>query len=152
FMTNVTAQRRSNLLTAHSSRASDGNVQNIAKRVQRLILFIILADLGCINRPSSPPASEPASATDSASWFRDITADSGLHHIYHNGEDAGHLTILEALGGGVAVFDYNGYGLPDIFVTGGGYFDGKEIRGHPSRLFQNLGNGKFRDVTVDVGL
>ncbi len=64
-------------------------------------------------------------------------------------------TILESLGGGVALFDFNGDGLLDIFVTGGGTFggpDGKQIIGNPSRLYQNLGGWRFRDVTAQVGL
>ncbi|HEV3022662.1 MAG TPA: CRTAC1 family protein, partial [Pirellulales bacterium] len=65
------------------------------------------------------------------------------------------FAILESLGGGVAVIDYDGDGLLDIFLTGGGYYDGpdsQEIKGHPNRLYKNLGNGKFRDVTREVGL
>jgi hypothetical protein len=74
---------------------------------------------------------------------------------YRNGEEAGHYAILESLGGGVALLDYDGDGLLDIFVTGGGYFagaDNKEIKGHPCKLYKNLGGWKFRDVTEAVGL
>jgi hypothetical protein len=87
--------------------------------------------------------------------FRDLTAESGVDFTYRNGQEAGHLALLEALGGGVALFDYDGDGLLDIFVTGGGYFAGpdhQEIRGYPSRLYKNLGNWKFHDVTAEVGL
>src|SRR5262249_51389623 len=48
-----------------------------------------------------------------------------------------------------------GDGLLDIFMTGGGYFDGpdqKQIKGHPCRLYKNLGGWRFRDVTREVGL
>jgi hypothetical protein len=87
--------------------------------------------------------------------FRDVTADSGLDFTYHNGEEADLYTILESLGGGVALIDYDNDGLLDIFLPGGGYFDGpdkKEIKGHPCKLYKNLGNFKFRDVTAEVGL
>jgi hypothetical protein len=87
--------------------------------------------------------------------FRDMTPESGVDFTYHNGEEAGHYSILEVIGGGVALLDYDGDGLLDIFLPGGGYFDGpekKEFRGHPSRLYKNLGNWKFRDVTAEVGL
>src|SRR5437879_1961164 len=59
----------------------------------------------------------------SAPWFADVTADSGVAFEHSTGADAGHLTILETLGGGVALLDYDGDGLLDIFVTGGGNFD-----------------------------
>jgi hypothetical protein len=87
--------------------------------------------------------------------FRDVTSGSGLQFTYRNGEEAGHYAILESLGGGAALLDYNGDGLLDLFLTGGGYFDGegkKEIKGHPSRLYQNLGGWKFREVTAETGL
>jgi hypothetical protein len=74
---------------------------------------------------------------------------------YRNGQEAGHYAILESLGGGVALLDYDGDGLLDIFVTGGGYFagaDNKEIKGHPCKLYKNLGGWKFKDVTAEVGL
>jgi hypothetical protein len=74
---------------------------------------------------------------------------------YRNGEEAGHYAILESLGGGIALLDYDGDGLFDIFVTGGGYFTGvenKEIKGYPCKLYKNLGGWKFKDVTAEAGL
>jgi hypothetical protein len=88
-------------------------------------------------------------------YFQDVTADSGVKFIHRNGEEADHYTILESLGGGVALFDYDGDGLLDIFVTGGGHFGGadkKDIQGYPCKLYKNLGNWKFRDVTAEAGL
>src|SRR5205807_2322137 len=71
---------------------------------------------------------------------------------YRNGEEADYHTLLESLGGGVALLDYDGDGLLDIFLTGGGSLEGRQIRGHPSRLYKNLGNWKFQDVTGAAGL
>src|SRR5437016_4003250 len=87
--------------------------------------------------------------------YRDITAESGIDFTYHNGQEANHFAILESLGGGVGLIDYDGDGLLDIFIPGGGYYDGPDkhqIKGHPNRLYKNLGNGKFRDVTKEAGL
>src|SRR5262249_43040557 len=79
----------------------------------------------------------------------------GVRFTFRNGEEAGHYAILESLGGGVALLDYDGDGLLDIFVTGGGYFDGpdkKQIKGQPCKLYKNLGNWKVKDVTGEGGL
>ncbi len=104
--------------------------------------------------PAQPPDDSPAAASGPV-WFRDVTTGSGLDISYRNGEEADQFTILESLGGGVALIDYDGDGLLDVFLTGGGYFDGpdpKEIKGHPCKLYRNLGGWKFEDVTEKVGL
>jgi hypothetical protein len=60
----------------------------------------------------------------------------------------------ETMPGGVAIFDYNGDGRPDIFFTNGGNIatlkkDSPKFR---NRLFRNDGNGVFTDVTDAAGL
>src|SRR5712692_7403180 len=78
------------------------------------------------------PADVPGAAPGVTAFFLDVTPASGLDFSYKNGEEANHCTILESLGGGVALFDYDGDGLLDVFLTGGGHFagpDNKEILG-----------------------
>jgi RNA polymerase sigma factor (sigma-70 family) len=100
-------------------------------------------------------ASDGEAAKQDTGLFRDMTAGSGVSISYDNGEEAGHYAILESIGGGVALIDYDGDGLLDIFISGGGYFaakDKKTIRGRPCKLYKNLGHWKFKDVTREVGL
>src|SRR5260370_40928647 len=61
-------------------------------------------------------------------FFRDVTASSGGDFTYRNGEDAQppHLAIRESPGGGIALIDYDGDGLLDLFITGGGYYSGPD--------------------------
>jgi enediyne biosynthesis protein E4 len=99
------------------------------------------------------PRSQTRIEQPAPGFFEDKTAGSGIDFTYRSGKEAEHLTILETLGGGIALIDYDQDGLLDIFVTGGGYFGpNREILGHPNRLYRNEGNWRFRDVTAEVGL
>jgi hypothetical protein len=115
----------------------------------------LLVTVAAAPRTPAPPRPAKAAQAPAAppSLFKDLTDDSGVKVSYRNGEEANHYTILESLGGGVALIDYDGDGLLDLFVPGGGHFAGpdkKQIKGHPCKLYKNLGGFKFRDVTAEV--
>jgi enediyne biosynthesis protein E4 len=60
----------------------------------------------------------------------------------------------ESMAGGVAVFDYNGDGKPDIFFTNGADIATlkKDDPKYLDRLFRNNGDGTFTDVTDAAGV
>jgi hypothetical protein len=60
----------------------------------------------------------------------------------------------ETMAGGVAVFDYNRDGKPDIFFTNGADIATlkKTSPKYSNRLFRNDGGGAFTDVTAQAGL
>src|SRR5581483_8378967 len=105
----------------------------LSRRLAAGLLAAVLAAASACDKPPPPPpaGTGPAeSAPAGPPLFRDVTAESGVRATYRNGEEAGRYTILEAMGGGVALLDYDGDGLLDVLLPGGGYFEGDEIRGH----------------------
>ena len=85
--------------------------------------------------------------------FHDLTAESGIDFTFRDGQEAGHFAILELMGGGVALFDYDGDGLLDLFFTGGGRFGpNREILGLSSALFHNDGAMRFQNVSALAGV
>ncbi len=121
-----------------------------------LLYLLLFSGIGCQTNPD-PAHSQEGSSDASAEppLFEDITLDSGVNLTYRNGEEADHTAILESLGGGAALLDYDGDGLLDIFFPGGGLFSGadnKTISGLPCKLYKNLGSNQFRDVTAETGL
>jgi hypothetical protein len=64
--------------------------------------------------------------------FTDISTGSGLDRCVYSF--------------GLAVGDYDNNGLPDLFVSGLGFFDGQGM------LMRNNGDGTFTDVTKEAGL
>ncbi len=113
---------------------------------------------GCNGEPATPepppPSLQPQEPAEPSGpdIFEDVTATCGVHWTYRNGEEANHFAIIESLGGGVALFDYDNDGLLDIFLPGGGYYEGQRVRGYPCKLYRNLGGFRFEDVTDKLGL
>ncbi len=72
---------------------------------------------------------------------------------YENGEQAGRYSILETLGGGVGIIDYDRDGRPDLWCVGGGQFsrEAAEPMGRPCALFRNRGL-RFEPVTITAGI
>ena len=64
--------------------------------------------------------------------------------------------LIETMGGGVAILDYNNDGLPDLFFVNGGHIGGKDFdRDNPkywNRLYRQNKDGSFTDVTAAAGL
>ena len=108
-----------------------------------------------------PPLNSPAGAASAPDrktlraqdWFEDATHRAGVDFAYRNGMESGHYFILESLGGGAAMIDFDRDGDLDLFFTGGGTIRGSPVRveGLPSAMFRNDGGLSFVDVTTAAG-
>ena len=114
------------------------------------VVGLLLAIPACNSSSHGPSAPRRLRRTrnTTARRFEDVTSTSGVKLTYRNGEEANNFAIIESLGGGVALIDYDGDGWLDLFVPAGGYYEGKKVLGHPCKLYRNLGNFKFEDVSA----
>jgi enediyne biosynthesis protein E4 len=86
--------------------------------------------------------------------FADITKLAGLDKFVHRSGSPDNKTILETMGSGVALLDYDNDGWLDIYLLNGstvGALKGKEA---PPRamLLHNNHDGTFSDVTEKAGV
>ena len=83
--------------------------------------------------------------------FREVSGEWGLAFRHHHG-GSGELYMVETMGSGVAVFDYDGDGDHDVFFVDSGELPGYEGEEARSVLFRNEGGGRFADVTRQAGI
>jgi hypothetical protein len=82
--------------------------------------------------------------------FTDVAAQAGIHFT-HNAGRSGRKYLPETMGAGVAFFDADGDGWPDILFVNGKDFTPRGRR-TTAALYRNNRNGTFTDVTAGSGL
>lgn len=84
--------------------------------------------------------------------FSDVTADAGITWRQFNGFSPDRY-LIEIMGGGVGMFDFDNDEKLDIFLLNGGETPrGKSAKPLQNALYRNLGNGKFTEVAAEAGL
>jgi hypothetical protein len=86
--------------------------------------------------------------------FTDVTGQAGLGHAKNiSGSPTNKQFLLEEMGCGVALFDYDNDGWLDIFLVNGTSLDPAVRKRNPtSYLFHNNRDGTFTDVTEKARL
>jgi hypothetical protein len=99
-------------------------------------------------RPDQSPSSAGA-----ALRLRNVATAAGLRFTHQYSPTAGKY-FVESAPGGVAVFDYNGDGRPDVFFTNGAETPSleKSSAAYWNRLYRNDGQMHFTDVTEAAGV
>src|SRR6266852_2713135 len=86
-------------------------------------------------------------------YFTDIAKEAGLTMMNVFGGEYTKKYIIETTGTGVAIFDYDNDGWPEIFIVNGTKLDGFPADKAPTNhLYRNNHDGTFTDVTDKAGL
>ncbi len=115
-----------------------------------LCAFLFMQSLGSQTVKSSK--SEDANAKPLV-HFTDMAQKVGLTNPVIFGGETTKRYIIETTGTGVAIFDYDNEGWPDIFVVNGTKLEALPSSKAPtSHLYHNNHDGTFTDVTEKAGL
>ncbi len=119
------------------------------RRFDLLVAGALCASLAC-----GPPGPAPESAGGASARipviFTDVTAQAGIAFEHHNGR-SGRKYLPETLGSGAAFLDYDGDARQDIFLVNSRPWSG-DAAGVTSKLYRNVGDGRFEDRTREAGL
>ena len=114
-------------------------------------VFIVLSGVALSQAGQmAPPAPTPAPILSN---FVDVAEKAGLTFSNLFGGLITKKYIIETTGTGVAIFDYDNDGWPDIFFVNGTTLEGSANGKAPTNhLYHNNHDGTFTDVTVAAGL
>ena len=86
--------------------------------------------------------------------FKDIAGSAGLTSWTHHMGSPEKKSILETIGSGVALLDYDNDGWLDIYLVNGSTVDAQTGKATPphAALFHNNHDGTFTDVTAKAGV
>lgn len=116
-----------------------------------LTAIVSLAALAC-GSPEAEVAASPGS-TEPQRLFADATQDAQFEFIHDNGSTE-RKYLPEIMGAGGSILDYDGDGLFDVYFVQSGPVPGThgEKARSENRLFRNLGDSTFTDVTEQAGV
>ena len=117
-----------------------------------LLWAVVFSPLPGGSRPAQDPTPKAGDNSKLAN-FVDIAEKAGLTATNVFGGVDTKKYIIETTGTGVAIFDYDNDGWPDIFVVNGTTLEGFPPDQAPTNhLYHNNHDGTFTDVTAKAGL
>ena len=124
-------------------------------RVTGMAAIAALLIMGCQSRDKNQGSLEtdtvPMVPESNGDFFQKISPDLGVDFKHSIGDH--HLdNLVESVGGGAVFLDYDQDGFLDLYMSNGSYTEnlseGERPEGNPvNRLYRNLRNGTFEDVT-----
>ena len=90
-----------------------------------------------------------ASTKKAAPWFENVANEVGIDHTFYSG-DVGNYYIIETMGGGAALFDFDNDGDLDLYITQGNVLEGRLRSSLQNKLYENVG-GEFEERGVVDG-
>jgi hypothetical protein len=118
-------------------------------RPAALLPALALAGAGALAQ--APAGGGGAGSVSGDAVFRDVTAEAGITFQHLAAPEKKY--IMESMSGGLALLDYDGDGLVDIYLTNSLTVDtADDPTKARSALYRNLGNGRFEDVTDAAGV
>lgn len=106
--------------------------------------------LGCLFWGGNAALSQPPELFH-AQLHQVPAGETGID-FQHTDGGTGAMYITETVVGGLATLDYDGDGRVDIYFVNGASIEPNAPKQPTNRLYRNLGNWKFEDVTLQAGV
>ncbi|HET9801893.1 MAG TPA: CRTAC1 family protein [Candidatus Acidoferrum sp.] len=134
-------------------------LRDISRKIALCLSLALPCALSAFPQQKTAPAT-PAAAQTQSGKFVDVTSASGIQFQYQSSHTKKKY-LLETMGPGVGLFDYDNDGRLDIFVVNGapltdpmtkGAIPQKSGPAYWNRLYRQKSDGTFEDVTEKAGL
>ncbi len=126
------------------------SLKSPCRRAFNCAIFLLVLSALCQAEQAKNPNAAPVKQIAN---FTDVAEKAGLTMQEIFGGIETKKYIIETTGTGVAIFDYDNDGWPDIFLVNGTRLEGFAAGDAPSNhLYRNNHDGTFADVTATAGL
>ncbi|MCZ6697700.1 MAG: CRTAC1 family protein [Planctomycetota bacterium] len=114
-----------------------------------LLAVLVACPLIACKKTSSAGAGTDRHA--GAPWFEEVALESKVDFVHASGHRE-RLWFPEIMAGGVALFDYDNDGDLDLYLVQSGDLNTPPSGRTQNRLYRNLGDATFEDVTAVAGV